>query len=121
MLRRNEMARTKSAFELTAVPRALQLSRAGVPLRALDALHSLLLALARRVEGDLLEIALDGELAVVDEKLAADAVLEEQEPQLVDGDRVLAVGAGLEVADRDRPGRQLIELLGVLYFRQLLV
>jgi hypothetical protein len=44
----------------------------------------LLLALARRVEDDLLEHALDGELAVVDEQLAADAVLEEQEAQLVD-------------------------------------
>ena len=50
----------------------------------------LLLALARRMEGDLLELALDGELAVVDEQLAAHAVLEEQERQLVDRHRVAA-------------------------------
>ena len=67
MLRRNEIARTKSAFGLTAVPKALQLSRTRVRQRTLDARPSLLLALARRMEGDLLEIALDGELAVVDE------------------------------------------------------
>src|SRR3954452_1711062 len=57
----------------------------------LDAL--LLLALARRVENDLLEHAVDGELTVVDEQLAANAVLEEQEAELVDRSRVLAIGA----------------------------
>ena len=72
------------------------------------------LALAWRMEDDLLELALDGELAVVDVQLAADAVLEEQEAQLVDRHRVLGVRARLEIADRHRPGRERIEPLGVL-------
>src|SRR5256885_9406266 len=78
----------------------------------------LLLALAGRVEDDLPQLTPNGKLTVIDEQLAADAIREEQEAQLVHRSRVLAIGARLEVADGHRPGRQLIELLGVLHLPQ---
>src|SRR3977135_3698678 len=66
----------------------------------------LLLALVGRKEDNFRALALDGELAVVDEQLAADAVLEEQEAQLVHRHRVLVVRGRLEVGDGDGPCRQ---------------
>src|SRR6185295_7123812 len=74
-----------------------------------------LIALARFVKGDLGELALNRELAVVDEQLATDAVLKEPKRQLVDGHRVALIGVRLEVADRNRPSRDRVETLGIFH------
>ena len=70
-------------------------------------------ALALFEEGQLLQLAADGEVAVVDVEARGNAVLIEAERQLVGRERVEAAGPGLEIADRDRPGGEVVELIAV--------
>ncbi len=64
-------------------------------------------------ERQLLELAADGEVAVVDIELRRHAVLVEAEGQLVGRHRIGLLRARLEVADGDRPGGKPLELLAV--------
>src|SRR4026209_1259324 len=81
----------------------------------------LLIALRRLVERNLRQLALKGEIAVVDVEQAAHAILEHQERDIVDRQCVAALRARLEVGDRYRPRLHRIEPVGARHLGQLAV